>query len=290
THATPQLTAFYANCSLKERLQYNTQIEAANAQRRFAHIAHLQNPAQYPPADDLASLLTIRDDEWTLLRNPSFVAGLGITLPFFVLEQLARLRVALARALDTSGGRTQEDRTDTRENTRQRWRFADSSRIQARNPGAPVPISFPDIWYNTAAYTLIPQSFFLTSNIHFINNNIGSRIPLVRAGSSSRGSGGTHILAIDKIRRNHPAWFRASDLDLSLAEWDESAANHCRFEASRDRDGESGPHALMYSEHYSFFLHQPDRIQLYEHRLPIELEIKAQLHPSPAHFDASFYD
>ena len=49
THATPQLTAFYANCSLKERLQYNTQIEAANAQKRFAHIAHLQNPRKIRP-------------------------------------------------------------------------------------------------------------------------------------------------------------------------------------------------------------------------------------------------
>ncbi|KAL1749931.1 hypothetical protein FB107DRAFT_280140 [Schizophyllum commune] len=157
----------------------------------------------------------------------------------------------------------------TAADTRQRWRFADSSRIQARNPGAPVPISFLDIWYTTAAYTLIPQSFFLTSNIHSINNNVGFRIPLIRSSSSSRGIGGTHIFAIDRIRRDYPALFRTSDLDLSLSKWDESAVDryHCRFERP-----------------------PPDRIRLYEYRLPIELEIKAQLYTSPAHFDVSFYD
>ncbi|TRM59056.1 hypothetical protein BD626DRAFT_509611 [Schizophyllum amplum] len=287
THINNAITAAYAACSLWHRLDLNVSIEQENERKRRALHDHLRDPTRNPRPDDQASLLTIREDEWTLLRVPSFVAGLGVALPHFVQDALAKPPVAAEQTRGVRAPNKRPRAAGVRAEGRASdgWRYADSSRIQARVPGLRPAITFHTLWYDSANYTYIPQTFFLTTNIHFINKNIGnSTIPTCRSPCGGR------IFVVDKMRSNFPHLFKAADTELTLPEWDQSAENHCQFEISRDREGERGQHASLYIDHYGFFSSRPDRIELYQDWLPIEAALKEDLHTSPTIFDPVFYD
>jgi hypothetical protein len=79
------------------------------------------------------------------------------------------------------------------------------------------------------------------------------------------------------------------ELSLDFGEWSEAAQNCFRFHQMQDRDGDSGPYATWWSNHFNFFNTQEDKITQYNAWKDLELKLRHEYRTEPTKFDITHY-
>ena len=75
-HTSATVINLLKNMSLTAILQKNKQIEAENVTRSLKNLEHAHNPKAHPaPRSEMASLITIEEEDLNCLKVPSFLSS-----------------------------------------------------------------------------------------------------------------------------------------------------------------------------------------------------------------------
>ncbi|KAJ7600503.1 hypothetical protein C8J56DRAFT_753742, partial [Mycena floridula] len=94
-------------------------------------------------------------------------------------------------------------------------------------------------------------------NLRYIHDS-RALLPTIKSNPLPGESKGSYILDVVKLSLKF-----GNDASLDFGQWSESSSNYVRFQASRDKDGDSGHFASFWTHHRAFFDSQEDKIELY---------------------------
>lgn len=148
----------------------------------------------------------------------------------------------------------------------------------------PVPIEFAQTLYDTELCVAVPLPFFLLKNLRTLIYE-SATLPTVKSNPLPGEMKGIYILDIKKLSTRF-----GKELSLTCSQWSEAAGNMWDFQASRDKCGTDGDHAIWFEKYFNFFNRLDKREELYDAWKVVELEFHQDHHSRNLKFAASDYD
>ncbi|KIJ99815.1 hypothetical protein K443DRAFT_101530 [Laccaria amethystina LaAM-08-1] len=158
THTSPAIIQLLKNPLLSNILQRNKKIEAKSDVRSAMTLNNALDPGAHPqPGSEVASLITIDQEDLARLRVPSFFASVCDFIYNSLMRHLAD------EELKEKEEKKRKDDDILAEDARISKRCCmDGSNHVERVVGEPIPIEFPQSLYDTEICVAVPLPFFLT--------------------------------------------------------------------------------------------------------------------------------
>jgi len=249
-------------------LQRNKQFETANKAQSIKTLNHASDPVTY--GSPTASLITIEPEDLAQLWIPSFFMSVH---DYIYSSLVKKLMDEELREKEEKKQKTDDPANVSPEQLRvSKRRCMDSANQIERVVGEPVPIEFAQTLYDTELCAAVPLPFFLSKNLRtFIDES--TTLPTVKSNPLPGETKGIYILDVEKLS----AW-SGKELLLSCSQWSEAAGNMWNFQASRDKNGTEGDHAVWVEKHINFFNRLDKHEELYNVWKVVELEFHQDHH------------
>ncbi|KAJ7590036.1 hypothetical protein C8J56DRAFT_751445, partial [Mycena floridula] len=109
-------------------------------------------------------------------------------------------------------------------------------------------------------------------------------LPTVKSNPLPGESKGSYILDVAKLSSRF-----GDDASMDFGQWSESSLNLVRFQAFRDKEGDSGPYASFWKLHRAFFDSQEDKIEMFPFWKEVQRGLQRQYISQPTKFDVQYY-
>ena len=198
---------------------------------------HALDPVTYTEAGSpTASLITIEPEDLAQLQIPSFF----MSVHDYIYSSLAKkLMDEELREKEEKKWKTDDPANVSPEQLRVSKRHCMGGTNQVEQVvREPVPIKFSQTLYDTELCAAVPLPFFLSKNLcTFIDES--ATFPTVKSNPLPGETKGIYILDVEKLSARF-----GKELLLSCSQWSEAAGNMWNFQASRDKNGTEGDHAV----------------------------------------------